>query len=767
MTTTKPINIDELLNNFGISRTILIKKNPKYKDEFAKLDRYYKRYDEMPSDSILNATNSITISYIEKLKKENPEMFVVKEEEDVEEVNVESKFTKYKNDLLFFIEQKDQSAIDDLFNAVGEKNTKFLISFDNFKPFYLALKNKDSLIVSYLAETGERLKIYPEMVMGREGEILKLIYATKNTDLINKSLEAIKDNKKAESILKKSGFTSAKIEDVSKVVVADNLPMDIPLVIRLEKKFAIRMLDSAEEISGPSKTYKFIVPNSAAKYFDAKVLFNDGNFTTYETDKSDFERQFGLSVYELGICWVNLLNMISIEDVLCIFYLANISSSLMVERDNAQLRAEYLENMKFAIQQPETNKIADQFFQIREANLINLRKSGFLDEQFCPTKMLYCAIVLHSFPFPAYTHPFEFIDINELPNMFQFKTVKGEYANDTFYTDGDVLFLNFTDTRMVKFDTALTDVARTTILNLKSNGRSDLTKKAGVINHFIPFIYSIPKSGVTIPTFSLKMLDVDGRKINWGAYEFEHEGKKFFINSYALSNVLSNFKREDYIISTYEGVLSDTIFANPNLGVIIHHGKNYLAIRGINANQFLADNFGANWEKYYKEMYSKGHLNKEVLANLDADMVKALYTSSNNLIISTETGLQYSTDKKAAKTYEKTYEKEVAKPTWQTKKDERVYITPTYAKEKFSSKLFNIFDKIKNLRGEQRDEAILDEMYNSGVDRIFPNELIYMGFGLKEYITNKPERINFKNKYKLTIPILLSFKPTYYLEKIK
>ncbi len=765
---TTPINIDELLSNFGMTRATLIRKNPKYADEFAKLDKYYKKYEESPSDSMLNATNSITISYVEKLKKENPEMFEVKEEEDVEEVNVENKFTKYKNDLIFFIEESNQSAIDDLFSAVGEKNTKFLISSDNFKPFYMALKNKDKLIISYLAETGERLKIYPDMVMGRDGEILKLIYGTKNTELINKSLDAIKDNKKAESILKKSGFSSAKIEDVSKVVVADSLPMDIPLVIRLEKKFAIRILDSAEEIAGNSNTYKFIVPNVAAKYFDAKVLFDDGNFTTYETDKSDFERQFGLSIYELGICWINLLNMISIDDVLCLFYLANISSSLMVDRSNMQLRAEYLDNLKFAIQQPETNKIADQFFQIRDANLINLRKSGFLDEQFCPTKMLYCAIVLHSFPFPAYTHPFEFIDISEMPSMFQFKTLRGEYGTDTFYTDGDVLFLNFTDTRMVKFDTALTDIARTTVLNLKSNGRSDITKKSGVINHFIPFIYSIPKSGVTIPTFSLKMLDVDGRKINWGAYEFEHEGNKFFINSYALSNILSNFKKEDYTISTYEGVLSDTIFSSPNFGVIVNSGKNYLAIRGIRGNQFLADNFGANWEKYYTQMYSKGHLNKEVLANLDADMVKALYTSSNNLIGSTETGLQYSTEKKTVKTYEKTYEeKQVVKPTWQTKKDERVYITPTYAKEKFSSKLYAIFDRIKNLRGEQRDEAILDEMYNSGVDRIFPNELVYMGFGLKEYITNKPERINFKNKYKLTIPILISFKPTYYLEKIK
>lgn len=399
---------------------------------------------------------------------------------------------------------------------------------------------------------------------------------------------------------------------------------------------------------------------------------------------------------------------------------------------------------------------------------MSLKKSGFLDNDYCPTKMLYSAIVLHSFPFPAYTHPFEFVNIDQLSSMFQFKTVKGEFGNESFYTDGDVLFHNFTDTGVVKFDSALTDVARTTILNLKSNGRSDITKKKGVINHFIPFIYSIPKSGVVIPTFTLRMLDVEGRKINWGVYELDNNGNSFFVNSYALSNVLANLKNSDYNLMTYTGTLSDTIFASPNEGVIIQHENTYLAIRGIRSNQFLSDNFGKNWEKYYNEMYSKNHLQKEVLDNLDPDMVKAIFTSSNSLINSTENGLQFSTDKKEVPTkkYEPTYQKEVVKPAWQTKKDERVYITPSYAKEKLSPNLLDIFDKIKNLRGDERDEAILDEMYSKGIERIFPNELVYMGFGLKEYITDKPERVNFKNKYILKIPILLSYKPTYYLEKI-
>jgi hypothetical protein len=80
--------------------------------------------------------------------------------------------------------------------------------------------------------------------------------------------------------------------------------------------------------------------------------------------------------------------------------------------------------------------------------------------------------------------------------------------------------------------------------------------------------------------------------------------------------------------------------------------------------------------------------------------------------------------------------------------------------------LWPVFDSVQNLKGEVRDEAILDEMYARGVVRVFPNQLIYLGFGLKEYVVDKPERINFKNKYKLTIPILLSYQPTYYLEKI-
>lgn len=838
MTAETPIQIDDLLSNFGMTRDLLIKKNPKYQDEFVKLDKYYERYKASPSDSILKATNNITMGFFDKLKKENADMFDVEEkEEEPEEVKVVDKFSKYRADMDFYVDEGDQDAMDDLFNLVGEKNTKSLLTYENFKVINKALRSKNELIITHLFDVADRLKFFPDALMGREGDFVKLIFQTKNVSLIkhifrlaekngilqemimlNKgeqvipifgmkdpelikiTVDAIKDHpygpfviqkareehkdtmeldeeavSQIEKVTEKAQPTADKtsVEQLVEMLSAGLIPMETPLVNRLERKFSIKILDSAEEIAnGKSDTYRFVVPTSVSQYFDqgSKTLHSDKDYTIYEVKKTDFERHFGASVYELGICWFNMLNLVSIEDVLAIFYVANISTSLMVDRANKKLRAEYLAKIKFVIDNPESNKIAGQYFVMKEANLVSLKKSGFLDEQYCPTKLLYCAIVLHSFPFPAYSHPFEFIEIGEMSSMFQFQTVKGEFGNESFYTDGDVLFHNFTDAAVTKFANALTDVSRTTILNLKSNGRSDVTKQKAVINHFIPFIYSVPKSGVFIPTFQLRVMDIPDRKINWGVYELQNDDDKIYINSYALSSVLINLKQDEYNLMTYKGTLSDTIFASPNEGVIIQHEKTYLAIRGIRGNEFLSANFGKNWENYYKEMFTKEHLNREVLDKLDANMVKAIHTSSNVLISSTETGLQYKTEKK----YAPTFQKDVVKPAPQVKrvvtqvakKDDRVYISLPYAKQNLDRELLPVFEKVQSLRGEQRDEAILDEMWAQGVERIFPRQLLYMGFDLKEYITDKPERVNFKNKYKLTIPILLSFEPTYYLEKI-
>lgn len=829
------INVDDILKSYGMDRDIIIEKNPEYKDVFQKLDKYYEKYKQAPTESLLNATNNISMMVIDKIKAENPEMFMVEEKVYEKEEIVEDKFSKYKEQLLFYMDEGDQDAIDDLFNEVGEKNAKYLLTYENFKAFNIALRSKKNLVINYLKEMGYKYNIYPDMVLGRDGENLNLIIATKNTDLIAESLNVVRDREETKGIVEKNRIeqqiiemgdenlteiiddilekesiekaeessleeTIEKVEDAQQeekkaapkqrekrmsktlkeqtplkqimdMLNSGQIVMDTPLVIKLEKKFSIKVLDTPEDIAvGKNDTYKFIVPTGVSDYFDANKLLADENYTLYEAKKTMFEKQFGLSVYELGICWFNLINMVSVEDIIALFYIANISTVLMVDRNNQALRNDYLNNLRVALQNPEANKISGRYFQLKEANLINLKQSGFLDEQLCPTKLLYAAVVLHSFPFPAFTHPFEFVKIDSLSSMFQFQTIKGEFGNETFYTDGDVLFLNYSDTNVSNYAQSLTDVARTIILNIKSNGKSDITKQKTTINHFIPVIYTVPKSGISIPTFNIRVLDMDNRKINWGVYEVTDNNNKIFINSYGLSNILNGANSKEYELMKYEGKLSDYLFSNPTQGVLVQTGNSFLAIRGLKPNMFLSENYGKNWEKYYAEMYGKNYLNNEVLDKLDPDMVKAIYTSTNNLVVTTETGLQY----KIEKTYEDTYEKGAIKPPPQVKKvvvpvakkDDRVYISKAFSRDKLDRSLWDVFDAVYNLAGEVRDEAILDEMYKRNIDRIFPNQLVYLGFGLKEYVIDKPERIRFKNKYKLTIPILLSYQPTYYLEKI-
>jgi hypothetical protein len=829
------INVDDILKSYGMDRDIIIEKNPEYKDVFQKLDKYYDKYKQSPTESLLNATNNISMMVIDKIKAENPEMFMVEEKLYEKEEVVEDKFSKYKEQLLFYMDEGDQNAIDDLFNEVGEKNARYLLTYENFKAFNIALRSKKNLVINYLKEMGYKYNIYPDMVLGRDGENLNLIIATKNTDLIAESLNVVRDKDETKEIVEKNRIeqqiiemgdenlteiiddilekesiekaeessleeTIEKVEDAQKeekkaapkqrekrmsktlkeqtplkqimdMLNSGQIAMDTPLVIKLEKKFSIKVLDTPEDIAvGKNDTYKFIVPTGVSDYFDANKLLADENYTLYEAKKTMFEKQFGLSVYELGICWFNLINMVSVDDIIALFYIANISTVLMVDRNNQSLRNDYLNNLRVALQNPEANKISGRYFQLKEANLINLKQSGFLDEQLCPTKLLYAAIVLHSFPFPAFTHPFEFVKIDNLSSMFQFQTIKGEFGNETFYTDGDVLFLNYSDTSVSNYAQSLTDVARTIILNIKSNGKSDITKQKTAINHFIPVIYTVPKSGISIPTFNIRVLDMDNRKINWGVYEVTDNNNKVFINSYGLSNLLNGANSKEYELMKYEGKLSEYLFSNPTQGVLVQTGNSFLAIRGLKPNMFLSENYGKNWEKYYAEMYGKNYLNNEVLDKLDPDMVKAIYTSTNNLVVTTETGLQY----KIEKTYEDTYEKGAIKPPPQikkivvpvAKKDDRVYISKAFSRDKLDKSLWDVFDAVYNLAGEIRDEAILDEMYRRNIDRIFPNQLVYLGFGLKEYVIDKPERIRFKNKYKLTIPILLSYQPTYYLEKI-
>lgn len=812
------LKIDEVLKDLGLSREILIQKDSKYQEDLDRLDKFYVRYDQAPSDPLANAMNNMVVAFIQKLKKENAEFFSIKKEELPQEQVIENTFKQAKVDFLTAIESGNQDAIDDIFNAVGTELSKRLLIFDNYKAYITALKTKNDLVIGYLSTKAEELGVFTEIVTSKDGIILNQILASNNAPVIKLAVSAAAANpEEAAKIFKKYMVleqaietgdeelahqveelyeklnVTKKVEKAKKVIkehrgikeivaeiAAGNLPLNTLMVAKMEQKVAMRILETdAELVNNP--TYRFVVRTAEAAIFDekfnekleanTKMIFSDSQYTVYETKTTDFERRFGVSVYELGFAWFNMLNLLSINDMLALMYLANISTSLLVDRDNQGMRTEYKEKLKVVFQYPESNKIGGRFYQLSESNMKSLQRSGFLDAEYCPTKLMYCAVVLHSFPFPAYTHPFEYVNIDQFNSVFQFPVLKGDYGNETFYTDGDILYHNFNQgSSPVNSKPALVDLSRTVILNLKSNNRKDLTKERAVIKHFIPLLYSIPRSGVTIPTFTIKALEVDNRKINWGAYEFEDSQRNsIFVNSYGIDNFLSRVKNDQHNIYAYHGKLSEDLFANPEEGIIIEQGNKYVTARSLNKISFLSENFGKNYEAYYKEMFGGDHLIKRVLEHLNKGLVKAIYTSNETRVESVNPNLLFKTIKK----YEAPVDiNKTSKPAVQVKKvivpvarkDDRVYIGKQQSREVLDESLWPVYDKIHNYTGKERDEAILDEMYRQGVKRIFPDQLVYLGFDLKQWAVTQ-QRVKFENKYQLRIPNLLSY--TYYLEKLQ
>lgn len=800
----KILNIDDLLKNFGLTREMMVQKNEAYAADFKELDKYYDRYNSQPSPGIANAVNIIVLDFMAHLKKANPELFEAHVEQIKESEKVDGKFAEQKKDLIFFIEQGNQDAIDDLFSEVGKDKTKRLLSFDNYKAYMAALKTRSTLVINYLTQTAEELGIFSEMMVGRDGIVLNQIFAGGDKEFIKKALSVLKDHPdEAKVSLKKINALEqvmemqdeeltesveilyeqlgvdkkVKGERASKVakeqssikgivddVIAGRAPFDTPLVSRLEKKTAIRMLTTPEQIAA-GEAYQYVVQTPFRPYFEGKEIYSDDKVTILENKPNEFEKQFGCAIYELGIAWFNIKNLLSVDDLLAMMYLANISQALLTARDNPKLRDEYKIKLKETFNNPEANRIGNRFYQLTQTNIKSLQRSGFLDIEYCPTKLMYCAVVLHSFPFPAYTHPFEFVSIDVFSSLFQFQVLKGEFGNESFYTDGDILYHNFKPGANPPASTmGLIDLSRTVILNLKSKDRSDVKKSEAKINNFMPFIFSVPRAGHNIPSFNIQILEVQNRKINWGVYEFTNDnGDTVYVNSYGIDNFLSRIKDTTREVSIYKGHLSDQIFNNPKEGIIVSYDKKIVVARGINKTSLLSENYGKNWERYYDEMMDKKHLENQVFKKLKVDFIKALYVNTDTRVDSINPNLLF----KNLKKYETPIEFKKATKQEPIKKvvvpDDRVYISKQQARQDLNRALLPIFDKVENITGIQRDEAILDSLHAANIDRIFPDQLILLGFDLKQWAITK-SRVNFQNKYKLTIPNLLSW--TYYIEKL-
>ena len=785
--------IDVLLGAYNTSREQLIEKNPDYEKDFEKLDKYYQLYENNPSNVMEDKLNQTVLNYVEKLKKENPDVFEEKASAPVDEEK-ESKIKQLEKDFYSLVELGNVGDVNEFLGELDNDIVKKLITSQNYKAVHIATTGRDELVTNYLIEQSERLGILSDVVVARNGVILSNIVSMQDMAAIKKAIEGLKqDPETAKSVLKKALIVEqaaetgneeiaemfddlyselgvekkGKAKEVVKEqksiksfiegIKSGQIGTDVVLVAGMDKRMTIYNMNTPEEIAA-NTTYQYVVPTQYAKIFNDKIVGQDEEYTRFEAKSNDFERRFGATVYDFGFAWFNMLNLMSVNDVIAMMYIANISSEVMVERKDQTLREEYRSNLSALINFPENSKIGGKFYQVTQTNVENLQRAGFLDAEFCPTKLMYCAVVLHSFSFPAFTHPFELVTIGSLDNIFQFNVLRGEYSNQTFFTDGDLLYHNFADVLAVQNDLLMMDVARTIALNIKSRGRTDIEQASAEFTRFFPLFYSVPKSQVSIPTFSIEMLDVNNRNINWGVYEVTDANKnKVYVNSYGLDNFINMYKADDVNVSTYKGSLSSQLFTNPKEGVILSYDKKTVVARAINETSFLSENFGENYEKYYEAMFEKNYLKTQILDELESEFQNALAATPSMRILKISPELSYTTVKKVATPY---VAKQTVKPA--PVKDDRIYLSKKDSRDLIDKKYWPVFDVVMNIKGEQRDEAILDQMTYLKLDTIRPKQLLFLGFDLDKWKVSGTT-LKFKSKYRLRIPNLGY---TYYVEKI-
>lgn len=788
------IKIDELLGAYDTSREKLIEKNPEYEKDFQKIELYYKKYQENPSPVVEEKLNQTILGYVEKLKKENPEIFEKQEEPEVE-TEQEGTYKQMLKDFYSLVELGEVSDLNDFLSKAGDENIKKLFEAQNYKALYSAAVSRNTFMVGYLMEQGERLEILTDMVLARNGVILSNLIAMLDVSIVKQAIEAMKkDPESATAVLKKSlaleqaeetgdediadmfeqlydefGIPKKKakvkeaikeeksIKSVIESIRSGEVTLDTVLVAGMEKRMAIGIITTPEQIVA-GDTYQYVAPTQYAKIFNDKVVGQDSDYTRFEAKSTDFEKRFGAAVYEFGFAWFNMLNLPSVNDFIALMYIANIGSEVMVERKDQTLRDEFRSNLSALISFPQNSKIGDKMFQVTQSNVENLQRAGFLDADFCPTKMMYCAVVLHSFSFPAGTHPFELVQI-PMDELFEFNILKGTYYNQVFFTDGDILYHNVATSINAANSMIMVDIARTMTLNLTSTGRADIERSKAEIERFYPIFYSVPKSQVSIPTFSIAMLEVQNRNINWGVYEVKGEnGKATFINSYALSNFMNLNKGQKMELETYKGSLSSQIFASPAEGIICTQGKKVAAIRGLNKVSFLSENFGQNYKKYYEAMFAKNFLQTQVLDQLEPEFSTAMKATPQMRVTTIHPYLTYTAPKKQVATPYVATQTVKAAPA----KDDRIYLTKKDSRDLIDQKYWPVFDVVMNIKGEQRDEAILDQMTFLNLDTIRPKQLLFLGFDLERWKVSGTT-LKFKTKYRLRIPNLGY---TYYLEKI-
>ncbi len=800
--------IDELLADHNVTRTMLIERNAAYAEDFAKLDQYYEAYEENPNASIGRKLTNTNQNFFKKIQTENADLFhlppdvepapVVPEPAEVPVAPIAKNKDQYIEDFERLAATNETAQLDELLTEMNPEQVKRLLSHQNYKALHDAANVREPLMTLYLLEQGQRVGILNDMVIARGGKILSNIISMKNAPVIELTAAGLKsDADMAKPVLKKTMALEQametqddKIVDIFEKLYEDlgmvkadepkptqklkhekgvrailesvrsgKTPLNLSLIAGLDKRISIAMLDSPDEISS-SDDYQYVVPTQFSGLFDDTVVAKDEDFTLFKAKSNEFERQFGCTVYEMGFAWFNMLNLITVGDIIAIMHIANIAKDLLVDRDDQTLRSHFKSDLAALMQYPGNSNINGYCYQITKANLQNLQRADFLDDKFCPTKLMYCVIVLHAFKFPENTHPFELIAVSSIDKLFQFNILKGEYGPETFFTDGDILYHNFSKTIASDSNLMMLDIARTIVLNIKSKSVSDIVKKPGQITGFFPLFYTTPKSNVAIPAFDVHMLETENRNINWGVYEVKSAGEhsdSIYVNSVAISNFKNAIKSENLKCEIYEGALSHYLFSNPKQGVIFSIDKIALVVRALNQPSFMTANYGSDYQKYFDAMFGKDLLQSKVLGQLEDTFVKALFTTPTLRIDSIGPAAAKPLVKKVDTPY--VPEKTIKAPPV---KDDRIYLSRTDAEELIEKRFKPVFEAVRNIKGEQRDEAILDNMMALDVDTIRPKQLLLLGFDLERWKVND-RTLQFKSKYRMRLPNLGFM---YYLEKI-
>jgi len=451
----------------------------------------------------------------------------------------------------------------------------------------------------------------------------------------------------------------------------------------------------------------------------------------------EFEKFYACTRHQAMNSWINLMGLKNISDVLAIMFLANISKNLMVDRGNKNLRKEYKGKLKMVMKKAETSRIGNATFSIKPSHLMRLRTAGFLDDLNCPTQLFYMCVVMHSYRFPLHTHPFEMVSLDHIQKTFTFDILSGEYDKYQVLTDGNILYAETSPHTVLYKGSSrlLTETTRTIMMNLTARERADIDKHSADIDGFMPLIYSVPRAKHPVPSFDIRLMKYPKQKMMWGVYRVSSDKGRLFVNSFPVSNSFF-FSNPDEAFM-YSGKLANDLF-DSGQGIIIKYGEgSMMIVKGYNEEVFFKHN--------YNEQYHDKVLGKQVLEKLAASVSVGLMTLVQEDIsprsdkmypdiqrIGTKEELEVPVDveKVIRKAKVTTVVKNVAAP------DNRIYLSENKARELLSANWLPVYEAVKDLKGVERDRAILSEMKNRNLGSILPTHLVNLGFAFEEWAVN-------------------------------